>query len=134
EQGSLGRLDLRRDFMSARQQQLGYERIVPHRVAINPNLSVCARGHRPLQFQLPRNHRLSEIPFADEIRDDENLTHLLICEKKSRVAQARFLFPKGALDIGENFAALKFARVRPSWCARIRIQCRSMPDDEKCAV
>src|SRR5213080_1184434 len=91
EQRSLGRLDVGRDFMSARQQQL------------------------------PRNYGLGEITFAEKIRDDENLVNRFIRKKKSRVAQARFLFPKGALDIGKNVPALNFARVSPSRRARIRI-------------
>jgi len=64
---------------------------------------------------------LGEITFTDEIRDNENLTHRFVGEKKSRVAQARFLFPERALDIGKNFASLNFSRVCPSRRARIRI-------------
>src|SRR5205807_5142478 len=134
EQRSLGWLGVGRDFVGACQEQLGYERIVAHRFAINPNLSVCARRDRALQLQLPRNHCLGEITFADEIRDDKNLTHRLVGEKKSRVAQARFLFPKRASDIGKNFAPLNFACVYPSWRARIRIQRRSMSDNQKRAL
>src|SRR5437868_8311363 len=134
EQRSLGRLGLRRDFMGAREQWLGYERIVPYRFAINPNLSVRARRNRTIQFQLPRNHCLGEITFADEIRDDENLAHHLAGEKKSRVAQARFLFPKCASDIGKNLSPLDFMCVCPSWRARIRIQRRSMSDNQKRAL
>ena len=63
-------------------QQLGYERIVAHRFAINPNLSVRSRRNRALQLQLPRYYRLGEITFADEIRDDENLANRLDPRKK----------------------------------------------------
>src|SRR5207237_9088414 len=126
EQRSLVRVDVGRDLMSARQRQLGHERIVPHRFAINPSLTVRARRNRTLQLQLPRNYGLGEITFADKIRDDENLVNRFIRKKKSRVAQARFLFPKGALDIGKNVPALNFARVSPSRRARIRIHSLDM--------
>ena len=51
--------------------------------------------------------------FADEIRDDEYLANPP-WEKKTRIAQARFLFPKRAFNIGKNVTALNFARVSPS--------------------
>src|SRR6185312_3839546 len=112
KQRGLGRLRIRRDFMSARQQELGYERIVPHWFAINPNLSVRSRRTRARQLQFAGYYCLGEITFADKIRDDENLTHRLVGEKKPRVAQTRFLFPKGALDFGKNLSSLNFARMR----------------------
>src|SRR5438067_12425873 len=120
EKGSLGRLGLGHDFVGARYQQLGYERIVPHRFAINPSLTVRTRHTRARQLQLARYYRLGKITFADEIRDDEYLANPL-WEKKTRIAQARFLFPKSALDIGKNFSALNFACVSPSGCARVRV-------------
>src|SRR5438105_10319434 len=131
EQRSLRRLDVGRDLVSARQQQLGYERVVPHRFAINPNLSVRSRRSRVRQLELPRNHRLSEITFADEVRDDENIVNRFIPEKKSRVAQARFLFPKSALYIGKEVAALNFTRAGPSRRARVGIHGGTVGDDEK---
>src|SRR5256885_15727504 len=113
EQRSLGRLRVGRDFVGACQEQLGYQRIVAHRFAINPSLSVRSRRNRTLQLQLPGYYRLGEITFADEIRDDENIVNRFIREKKSRVAQARFLFPERTLHIGKNSAAPNLMRVVP---------------------
>ena len=96
-------------------QQLGYERIVAHRFAINPNLSVRARRNRAVQLQLPRYHRLGEITFADEIRDDENLANRLVGEKKSRIAQARFLFPKSASGHRQKFRGAEFRARGSRW-------------------
>src|SRR5207244_9541080 len=96
--------------------------------------TVRARRNRTLQLQLPRNYGLGEITFADKIRDDENLVNRFIRKKKSCVAQARFLFPKGALDIGKNVPALNFARVSPSRRARIRIHGSAVTDNQKRTV
>jgi len=107
--------------VGAGQQQFGYERIVPHRFAINPNLSIRARRNQTVQLQFPRDHRLREIAFADKIRRHENFMNRFIAEEKSRVAQARLLFPKSTFNIGKKVTALNFARVSPSRGARIRI-------------
>src|SRR6266550_2225497 len=121
EQRSLGRLRVGRDFVGACQEQLGYQRIVPHRFTINPSLPVRARRTRARQLQLAGYYRLGEITFADEIRDDEYLANRGVGKKKPRIAQTRFLFPKGALDLGKDVSSLNFARVSPSGRARIRI-------------
>src|SRR5205814_8639736 len=108
-------------IVGAYQEQLGYQSIVAHRFAMNPSLSVRSRRNRTLQLQLPGYYRLGEITFADEIRHDENLFNRFICEKKARIAQARFLFPERTLHISKNSAAPNLMGVVPCGCARIRI-------------
>ena len=108
EQRGLRWLYIGCNFVGARQQQFGHDRIVADRFAIDPSLAICAGRNRPLQFQLSRDHRLGEIAFADKIRDHENLANCSIREKKSRVAQTRFFFPKSAAHIGEDISLLNF--------------------------
>src|SRR5437764_15269906 len=134
EQRSLRRFGIGRDFVGARQKQLRYQRIIAHGFAICPNLSVRWRRNRLRQIELPRYYRLGEITLADEIRDNENFADNLVIKKKSRVAQARFLFPERTLHIGKNSAAPNLMRVVPCGCARIRIHGRSVADNEKSAA
>ena len=98
-------------------------------LAIIPDLPVRARCRFSLQFELAWNHHLREITFADEIRDNVNIFDRVRIKKKQGVAQARFLFPKRALDIAENILPPDFRRMRKRRRARVRIHRRTMPDD-----
>jgi hypothetical protein len=51
-------------------------------------------------------------------------------EQEPRIVQARFLFPKGALNFGESFPPLNFRRVRECRRTRIRVHRRTVADDQ----
>src|SRR5437763_1631491 len=69
------------------------------------------------------------------LRDQWRFFHVGFRDGGDFAARANaFLFPKRASDIGKNFAPLNFACVYPSWRARIRIQRRSMSDNQKRAL
>src|SRR5438477_8766873 len=102
--------------------------MVPDRLAIIPDLSTRSLGNLAVQLKLPRNHGLREITLANEVRDDVNGFDCVRIEKKDRVAQARFLFPKCALHITENVSSPDLSRMRQRRRARIRIHGRAMTD------
>jgi hypothetical protein len=80
--------------------------VISNGVAIFPDLAVGSFGRRSIQLKLARNYYPREIALADKIRDYENLANRSIREKKSRVAQARFFFPKSAPDVDKDVSLL----------------------------
>src|SRR5438552_6210210 len=98
-------------------------------LAIIPGLPIAPLCRLPIQLKLARNHRLSEIAFADEIRNNVNVLDRLRIKKKERVAQARLLLPKRALHVTKNISPPDLRRVRQRRRARIRIHGRAMPDN-----
>src|SRR5262249_858648 len=122
------------DVACALEQQLRHPWMIPNRFTISPDLSIRSLRDPPIQLKLPRNHRLREIPFADEIRHHVNFTNRFWIEQKQWVSQARLLFPKGALHIRKNFAAPNLRRMRQRRCARIRVHGRAVRNNQKAAV
>src|SRR5258708_24308991 len=104
--------------------------MVPNWLAIIPYLSIRSLGDLSVQPELARNHRLGEIAFADEVRDDGNVLDCLRIKKKNRVAQARLFFPKRALHISENISPPDLSRMRQRRRARIRIHRRAVTDNQ----
>ena len=95
--------------------------MISDRLALFPDLAVRTFCEAAIQLNLTRNYRLGEITFADKIRLDINFTNRFWIEQEQCVAQTRFLLPKGAANIGKNFSAPNFGRVRQRRRARIRV-------------
>src|SRR5205807_9793264 len=74
---------------------------------------------------------LRKLTHDDEIRDDVNLPNRFGIERKQRITQTRFFFPKRALNIDKNLPAPNFRSVRQRRCARVRIHGRAVGGDEK---
>src|SRR5207247_10984382 len=108
--------------------------MVPDRLAIIPDLATRALGNLALQLQFPRNHRLREIAFADEIRNDVNVLDRVWIKKKDRVAQARLFFPECALHVGKNISPPDLGRMSQRRRAPIRLHRRAMPDNSKYTI
>src|SRR5437764_2005777 len=98
--------------------------MVPDRLAMIPDLSIRAFRNSSIQLQLPRNHRLGEITFANEIGDDVNVFVCLGLKKRKRDAQTRFFFPKGALNISKNMSSPNFGDVVEYRLSPIGFNCR----------
>src|SRR5206468_10734721 len=110
QQTSLARIDIARDLARALKKQIGHHRMIPYRLAIFPDLTIRAFSDPIIQFKLPRNYSLRKITLADEIRHDVNFVNQLGIEQEQRVAQARFFFPKGALDVGKDLSTPNLCR------------------------
>src|SRR5438876_2463788 len=108
--------------------------MIPDWLTIIPDLPIRALCDLAIQLKLARNYRLGEITLADEIWDNVNVFDCIRIKEKNRVAQTRFLFPKGAFNIDKNFSAPNFGRVRQSRRARIRIHGRAVTNDQKRAI
>jgi len=96
--------------------------MIPNRVRISPDLSIQPFRDPPIQFKLARDYSLREISFANEIRNDVNFTYRFRIEQEERVSQARFFFPKRALDIRKNLPTPNLRRMRQRRRAGIWIQ------------
>src|SRR5207248_9151002 len=123
-----------RNFMGASQQQVGHQRMVPYRFAIFPDLAVRTFSNPAIQLELAGDNRLGEITFADEIGDEINLANRFWIEQKERIAQTRFLLPKGAVNLGKKLPTPNFSPMRQRGRDRIRIHGRAMPDNQERAV
>src|SRR5205085_7319196 len=110
-------------------EQLRHQRMVPDRLAIIPDLSICSLRNLAIQLELARNDRLREVTFADEIWYDVNIFDRVRIKKIDRVAQTRLFLPKRARHIAENISPTDFGRMRQRRRARIRIYRRAMTDD-----
>src|SRR5438309_8487452 len=104
--------------------------MIPDRLAVVPGLPTGAFSNPSVQLELARNYRLGEVTFANEIGNDVNIFDCVRIEKKDRVAQARFFFPKRALHIGKNISTPNLGPMRQGRRARIRIHGLAMPDAE----
>src|SRR5260370_18686327 len=102
--------------------------MVADRLGIMPGLSIRALCDLAIQLELARNHRLREVAFANEVRDDGNVFDRVRIKEKDRVAQAGFFFPKRALHIIKNVSSPYSAPMRQRRRARIRIHLRSSTD------
>src|SRR5215467_8300142 len=119
------------DVACALEQQLRHEWMISNRLTILPDLSIRSFRDLPIQLKLARNHRLREIAFTNEIRHHANFTNRFGMKQKQRVAQARFLLPKRALNVRKNVPTPNLRHMRPCRCARIRIYSRAVGNDEK---
>ena len=104
--------------------------MIPDPLALVPGLPTGAFSNPSVQLELARNYRLGEVTFANEIGNDVNIFDCVRIEKKDRVAQARFFFPKRALHLAKNVSSPDFGCMRQRRRARIRIHRRAMTDDE----
>src|SRR6266446_7862377 len=108
--------------------------MVADRLAIMPGLSIRALCDLAIQLELARNHRLREVAFANEVRDDGNVFDRVRIKEKDRVAQAGFFFPKRALHLAKNVSSPDFRCMRQRRRARVRIHRRAMADNEKAVI
>src|SRR5260370_3689616 len=108
--------------------------MISNRLTISPDLSVRSLRDPPIQLKLARDHRLSEISFADEIRHHINFTNRLGTEQKQRITQARFLFPERALHLSKNLPTPNLRRMLQRPCARIRVHGRAVRNNQERAV
>src|SRR6187397_2744021 len=103
--------------------------MISNRLTISPDLSIRSFRESSAQLKLPRDHRLGEISFADEIRHHVNFMNRFGIEQKQRIAQARLLFPKRALHLSKNPPTPNLRRVLQRRRARIRVHSRAVRDD-----
>src|SRR5437667_7326698 len=108
--------------------------MIPDWLTRIPDLPIRALCDLAIQLKLAWNYRLGEITFADEIWDNVYVFDCIRIKEKNRVAQARLLFPESAFHIEKNFPKPDFRPMRQRRSARIRIDGRSMADNQERAV
>src|SRR5690349_14488205 len=99
------------------EQEVNHSRIVADWLAVLDQFAV-ALSDGTAQVEFAGDHRLGEIPFADKIWDDIDV---LAFGHPQNLAQARFLFPKGAIDLAKNSATDDFIRVLERRSTGVRI-------------
>jgi hypothetical protein len=99
-------------------QQVDHARIVSHRFAVFDNFP-CAMGDRPDKFKFPGDDYLSEVTFANKVWYDVDIFAL---NHSQDFPKAWFLFPKAAIDFGEEPAANDLIRMLEGGRTRIGIQ------------
>src|SRR5881227_1426843 len=106
--------------------------MISNRLAVVPSLTAQSFCPRAIELKLAWNHRLSEIPFADEIRHDIDFTYRFRLEQEHRIAQTWFLLPECAFHLRESLSTPNRRRVRQRRRAGIGIDCRAVRDDQQC--
>src|SRR5205814_4055671 len=119
------------DLAPTLEQQLLHQRVIPNRLAIFPDLATRSLCNAPIQLELTRDHRLSEVAFADEIRHDVDFADRFRVKQEKRVAQTRFLFPECAADLSKDFAPPNLRSVCQRRRTGIRVHSRAVRDDKK---
>ena len=75
------------------------------------------------KLKFSRDDCLSEVTFANKVRDDIDILSL---DHSQDLSKAWLLLPKGAIDFSKKPAANDLVRMLEGWRTRIRIEGRSM--------